>query len=65
MDGVHERIAPDPSGEPDSFPDAAAMQQKFLQLARPVLDTRADKFADAILTLERFDRVATATALGR
>jgi hypothetical protein len=41
------------------------MQQKFLQLARPVLDTRADKFADAILTLERFDRVATATALGR
>ncbi len=64
-DGVHERIAPDPSGEPDSFPDAVAMQQKFLQLARPVLDTRADKFADAILTLERFDRVATATALGR
>jgi 2-methylcitrate dehydratase PrpD len=64
-DGVHERIAPDPSGEPDSFPDAEAMQQKFLQLARPVLDTRADRFADAILTLERFDHVVTATALGR
>lgn len=64
-DGVHERIAPDPSGEPDSFPDATAMQQKFLQLARPVLDKRADTFADAILTLEQFDRVTTATALGR
>ena len=64
-DGVHERIAADPSGEPDSFPDARAMQQKFLLLARPVLDQRADKFADAILTLERFERVSTATALGR
>jgi 2-methylcitrate dehydratase PrpD len=64
-DGVHERIAPDPSGEPDSFPDASAMQQKFLLLARPVLDKRAEEFADAILTLERFDRVTTATALGR
>ena len=41
------------------------MQQKFLTLARPVLHDRADKFADAILTLERFDRVATATHLGR
>lgn len=64
-DGVHERIYADPSGEPDSFPDAAAMQQKFLQLARPVLAHRAETFADAILTLERFDQVATATALGR
>jgi 2-methylcitrate dehydratase PrpD len=64
-DGVHERIYADPSGEPTSFPDAAAMQQKFLQLARPVLNNRAEKFADAILSLESFDRVATATALGR
>jgi 2-methylcitrate dehydratase PrpD len=64
-DGVHERIYADPSGEPTSFPDAAAMQQKFLQLARPVLSNRAEKFADAILSLETFDRVATATALGR
>ena len=64
-DGVHERIYADPSGEPASFPDAQAMAQKFLQLARPVLNGGAEKFADAILTLERFDRVATATALGR
>jgi 2-methylcitrate dehydratase PrpD len=64
-DGVHERLYPDPSGEPNSFPDAQAMQQKFLTLARPVLNARADKFADAIMTLERFDRVAQATELGR
>ncbi|WP_439407460.1 MmgE/PrpD family protein [Bradyrhizobium sp. DASA03076] len=64
-DGVHERLYADPSGEPNSFPDAQAMQQKFLTLARPVLKARADKFADAIMTLERFDRVATATELGR
>jgi hypothetical protein len=30
-----------------------------------VLRDRADRFADAILTLERFDRVATATHLAR
>jgi 2-methylcitrate dehydratase PrpD len=64
-DGVHERIYADPSGEPSSFPDAQAMQQKFLQLARPVLHGGADKFADAILSLEAFDRVAAATQLGR
>jgi 2-methylcitrate dehydratase PrpD len=64
-DGVHERLHADPSGEPTSFPDAAAMQQKFLTLARPVLSNRADRLADAILSLERFDRVAAATELGR
>jgi hypothetical protein len=41
------------------------MAQKFLTLARPVLNGRADQLAAAILALERFDRVATATALGR
>ncbi len=64
-DGVHERLHADPSGEPDSFPDAQAMQQKFLTLARPVLNGRAEQFANAILTLERFDRIALATQLGR
>ena len=52
-DGVHERLYADPSGEPNSFPDAQAMQQKFLTLARPVLNGRADQLADAILSLER------------
>src|SRR5215471_17233463 len=64
-DGVHERLFTDPSGEPSSFPDAATMQQKFLTLARPVLNGRADQLADAILTLERFDRIGQATQLGR
>jgi hypothetical protein len=62
---VHERVNADPSGEPNSFPNAQAMQQKFLTLARPVLNGRAEQFADAILSLERFDRVAQATRLGR
>jgi 2-methylcitrate dehydratase PrpD len=64
-DGVHERIYADPSGEPNSFPSDQAMAQKFLQLARPVLDGRAQQFADAILTLERFDRIDAATCLAR
>jgi 2-methylcitrate dehydratase PrpD len=64
-DGVHERLYADPSGEPSSFPDARSMQQKFLNLARPVLDRRADQLADAILSLERFDRIEQATRLGR
>jgi len=64
-EGVHQRVHDDPSGEPNSFPDARAMAQKFLTLARPVLNGRADQLADAILSLERFDRVEKATQLGR
>ncbi|MGP9814404.1 MmgE/PrpD family protein [Rhodopseudomonas sp. NSM] len=64
-DGVHERIYADPSGEPNSFPTDQAMAQKFLQLARPVLDGGAQRFADAIMTLERFAHVAEATGLAR
>lgn len=64
-DGAHERLNADPSGEPNSFPDAKAMQQKFLTLARPILNGRAEQLADAILSLERFDRVGQATQLGR
>jgi 2-methylcitrate dehydratase PrpD len=64
-DGVHERVHADPSGEPNSFPDAQMMQQKFLTLARPVLDVRAEQLANAILSLERFDRVTQATQLAR
>ncbi|XUM23785.1 MmgE/PrpD family protein [Bradyrhizobium oligotrophicum S58] len=64
-DGVHERLHDDPSGEPTSFPSAQAMSDKFITLARPVLSSRAQSFADAILSLERFDRVAQATELGR
>jgi len=62
---VHEELYPDPSGEPGSFPDTAAMRQKFLTLARPVLDDRADTFANAILALENFDHASEAIRLGR
>jgi 2-methylcitrate dehydratase PrpD len=64
-EGLYERLHADPSGEPSSFPSSTAMQQKFLTLARPVLNGRAEQFADAILSLERFDRVAQASRLGR
>ncbi|MCG6206632.1 MmgE/PrpD family protein [Rhodopseudomonas sp. HC1] len=64
-DGTHERFAADPPGEPETFPSDQAMAQKFLQLARPVLDGQAQRFADAILTLERQDKVADATRLAR
>ncbi|MBR1216648.1 MmgE/PrpD family protein [Bradyrhizobium sp. U87765 SZCCT0131] len=64
-DTTHERLVADPSGEPPSFPDATAMQQKFMQLAQPVLNEGASRFAEAILSLERFGRVSEATRLGR
>lgn len=62
---VHERLHDDPSGEPTSFPDAQAMAHKFMLLARPILNGDAQKFSDAILGLENFDKVSKATALGR
>ncbi|MEW6641009.1 MAG: MmgE/PrpD family protein [Pseudomonadota bacterium] len=64
-DTTHERLVADPSGEPSSFPDADAMQHKFLQLARPVLNDGASRFGEAILSLERFGRVSEAVRLGR
>jgi 2-methylcitrate dehydratase PrpD len=64
-DGVYERLNADPAGQPNSFPDAQAIVQKFLTLARPVLNGCADQLADAILSLERFDRIETATQPGR
>jgi 2-methylcitrate dehydratase PrpD len=64
-EGKLERMIPDPSGEPSLFPDAPAMRQKFLQLARPVLNGGADRFADAILSLETFDRADAAIRLAR
>ncbi len=64
-DGTHERLHDDPSGEPASFPPQAAMQQKFLQLAKPVLGHRAASFADAILSIDKLDQVKLAAGLGR
>lgn len=44
--GVIERLIADPSGEPSSFPDEAAIRTKFMTLAAPVLgDGAATLFA--------------------
>lgn len=63
--GVLERINDDPSGEPCSFPSTGAMTGKFLQLAQPVLGGGAQRFADALLTLEQFERIDGVARLGR
>jgi 2-methylcitrate dehydratase PrpD len=54
---VIERMVDDPSGEPDRFPAPRAMLDKFLLLARPVLDNKASAFADAIMSLEKTSAV--------
>jgi hypothetical protein len=41
------------------------MSEKFLTLARPVLKARAQNFAEAILSLERFDHITKATEIGK
>ena len=64
-DGMHERIYHDPSGEPSSFPPQIQMQQKFMQLAKPVLGHRAASFAEAIIGLDRLEQVSLASGLGR
>ena len=50
--GVFERAMTDPSGEPESFPDDAAVLGKFMVLAGPVLGAAAGDLARTILTLD-------------
>jgi 2-methylcitrate dehydratase PrpD len=63
--GILERLVPDPSGEPDSFPDAAAGRVKFMTLAEPVLGANAAPFADAILHLGELPTLDGVLALAR
>ncbi|HEY5411424.1 MAG TPA: hypothetical protein VIJ94_11935, partial [Caulobacteraceae bacterium] len=63
--GDFEVLVRDPSGEPSSFPDALAIEAKFMALAEPVLGAGAKALAAAVLGLERFDKVADALAAGR
>jgi 2-methylcitrate dehydratase PrpD len=63
--GTLERLVPDPSGEPDSFPDEAAGRKKFLTLAEPVLGTAAADLANAIAVLERAPDLASALRAAR
>ena len=48
---THRLHVADPSGEPETFPDAAACAQKFRILAGPVLNARADGFLDLLKRL--------------
>lgn len=56
--GTITRHLPDPAGEPETFPDDAAVRAKFLDLAEPVLGARAAALADLILTLDHQPRLA-------
>ncbi|MFG1394820.1 MmgE/PrpD family protein [Xanthobacter agilis] len=56
--GVFERTIPDPSGEPETFPNDAALRAKFMTLSGPVIGAdAAGALADAILTLSSSDAV--------
>lgn len=50
--GTVELNIPDPSGEPDSFPDASQLQGKFMTLASPVLKEKASKLYARLSQLE-------------
>lgn len=51
-DGTYERMITDPSGEPDSFPPQAQMEDKFMTLARPVLGNQASALYTQLATVE-------------
>ncbi|MEC5290104.1 MmgE/PrpD family protein [Aurantimonas sp. C2-6-R+9] len=51
--GTLERSIRDPSGEPATFPDAAAIRAKFMALAEPVLGDDARRLADQFEGLDR------------
>jgi 2-methylcitrate dehydratase PrpD len=62
--GTVERNIPDPSGEPDTFPDRAAVEEKFMTLATPVLGNVASSlFArlEAIETIRNVSEFSTFT----
>lgn len=60
--GTFERTVPDPSGEPETFPDDEALRTKFLTLAAPVVGgAAAEALAAALLDLSRADRVVLGT----
>ncbi|HVV91973.1 MAG TPA: MmgE/PrpD family protein [Hyphomicrobiales bacterium] len=60
-----ERLVPDPSGEPGSFPDDDAIRAKFLTLAEPVLGAGAARFASAFLDLDAAPALGDVLALAR
>jgi 2-methylcitrate dehydratase PrpD len=59
--GTFERHIADPSGEPDSFPDAAQIEDKFMTLARPVLKNAASSLYSQLSGLETIADVSAMT----
>ena len=55
---VIERRIPDPSGDPATFPDTAAVRAKFIGLAEPVLGRDAATLADALGRLDGLPSLA-------
>ncbi|MDO9524221.1 MAG: MmgE/PrpD family protein [Gemmobacter sp.] len=55
---THDLRIPDPSGEPETFPDAAALDLKFRTLAGPVLNTTCDGWLARLHGLGRAQSVA-------
>ncbi|WP_420408097.1 MmgE/PrpD family protein [Hoeflea sp.] len=51
-EGRFPLLIPDPSGEPDSFPPPARMEEKFMTLARPVLGNSASALYTRLTTVQ-------------
>ncbi|MFT4151117.1 MAG: MmgE/PrpD family protein [Paracoccaceae bacterium] len=56
---THMLRIPDPSGEPETFPDSAALSDKFRALAKPVLNADAGRWLDLLSTLPDASSVRT------
>lgn len=50
--GTFDRLVADPSGEPESFPDEAQIESKFMTLAGPVMRNAASSLYSRLSTLE-------------
>lgn len=64
--GDFEKFVVVPTGEPENFPDMVALRDKFDALSAPYIDpANADRLADALLHLDRANKVDTVLALSR
>jgi len=57
--GTFDRHIPDPSGEPESFPDKSQIEEKFMTLARPVLKNAASSLYSQLSALETVADIRT------
>lgn len=60
--GTIERMIADPSGEPETFPDPATVENKFMILASPVLQNAASPLFSQLDTLETLADIRLLTA---